>query len=224
MGARVCPCRGELNRLCLKSSFNLLDPPFLGAIQGRDESCPYGHPQPPGRRVPPALPSVFQSTGIGPCQGLGMLVWEEVQDSSCRRAEGRLSPSPVFSPIDGGETPPSPGGCTGTSVWLPCECPWSVQRGSPPQADAEGLVVDSPQDEGCPPTSTESPFAKGGPRGFGPAVEKELGSAVYCSGLRDWDSNIGVQILQFQPHLRKNAFTSSASRGPPWPEKRSLGE
>jgi hypothetical protein len=25
-----------------------------------------------------------------------------------------------------------------------------VQRGSPPQADAEGLVVDSPQDEGCP--------------------------------------------------------------------------
>jgi hypothetical protein len=28
-----------------------------------------------------------------------------------------------------------------------------VQRGSPPQADAEGLVVDSPQDEGCPPIS-----------------------------------------------------------------------
>jgi hypothetical protein len=29
-----------------------------------------------------------------------------------------------------------------------------VQRGSPPQADAKGLVVDSPQDEGFPPDST----------------------------------------------------------------------
>ena len=44
-----------------------------------------------------------------------------------------------------------------------------VQRGSPPQADAEGLAVDSPQDEGCPPilrNFRESPFAKGGPRGL----------------------------------------------------------
>ena len=77
---------------------------------------------------------------------------------------------------------------------------------------------------GCPPTSTESPFAKGGPRGFGPAVENELGSAVYCLGLRDWDLKIGVQILKLQPHLRKNAFTSSASRGPPWPESKNFGE
>jgi hypothetical protein len=44
-----------------------------------------------------------------------------------------------------------------------------VQRGSPPQADAEGLVVDSPQDEGVrnSKNSLESPFDKGGLRGFG---------------------------------------------------------
>ena len=35
---------------------------------------------------------------------------------------------------------------------LPSGYTEGVQRGSPPQADAEGLVVDSPQDEGCPPT------------------------------------------------------------------------
>ena len=40
-----------------------------------------------------------------------------------------------------------------------------VQRGSPPQADAEGLVVDSPQDEGCPPTSLIPPPKNGG-QGF----------------------------------------------------------
>ena len=42
-----------------------------------------------------------------------------------------------------------------------------VQRGSPPQADAEDLVVDSPQDEGCPQVRNplESPFGKGGFKG-----------------------------------------------------------
>ena len=42
----------------------------------------------------------------------------------------------------------------------------SVQRGSPPQADAEGLVVDSPQDEGCPPTSLIPSPKNGGSRGL----------------------------------------------------------
>ncbi len=55
-------------------------------------------------------------------------------------------------------------------------------------------------------------------------LKTSWGFAVYYLGLGDWDLDIGVQILQFQPHLRKNALTSSASRGPPWPEKRSLGE
>ena len=42
----------------------------------------------------------------------------------------------------------------------------SMQRGSPPQADAEGLVVDSPQDEGCPPNPLIPSPKNGGPRGL----------------------------------------------------------
>ena len=47
-----------------------------------------------------------------------------------------------------------------------------VQRGSPPQADAEGLVVDSPQDEGCP-----------GRMQCAPTYIRRDGAAERCRGL-----------------------------------------
>jgi hypothetical protein len=46
------------------------------------------------------------------------------------------------------------------------------QRGSPPQADAEGLVVDSPQDEGCP-----------GRMQCAPTYIRRDGAAERCRGL-----------------------------------------
>ena len=47
-----------------------------------------------------------------------------------------------------------------------------VQRGSPPQADTEGLVVDSPQDEGCP-----------GRMQRAPTYIRRDGAAERCRGL-----------------------------------------
>jgi 4-diphosphocytidyl-2-C-methyl-D-erythritol kinase len=91
-------------------------------------------------------------------QGLAQKgVSKEVRDASCRGSDGVRKDEFQTRPYTSADR--------------------SVQRGSPPQADAEGLVVDSPQDEGCPPTSLIPPPKNGGPRGLKEGCETaSLGS------------------------------------------------